>query len=179
MAKGKYCMQMQIYDFVVRVGGVPLYRHTVAVFPHDQRRSLCTAGIWPTCPQTGRDEGGAFSNGTDFKSFTYLFICPVQVVPLPDANVTGFCIYLLFFGGLARTFLSINIRTVGGTEASWAAGRQMVLESVSDARRLLRKPAQTGTDAQKIDAPNKLPEKLSTSLQVWLNSSDFADKPFR
>lgn len=70
---------------------------------------------------------------------------PVEAVHLPDANVTGFFFFIL---GLAWTTLSINIRTVGGREASWAAGRQMVLESVSDARQLLRIPAHTGTDTQ-------------------------------
>lgn len=88
---------------------------------------------------------------------------------LPDANVTGFflfCIFYFFCFVLARTSLSINIRTVGGREASWAAGRQTVLESVSDARQLLRIPAQTGTDTQKVHARKKLPEKVSRGLPV-------------
>lgn len=66
-------MELQIYDSVVRGGGVSPYCHTVAVFPHDQQRFL---SIWPTSPQTGSDGGGIFSNESDFKSFTYLFICP-------------------------------------------------------------------------------------------------------
>lgn len=48
----------------------------------------------------------------------------------------------------------------------------MVLESVSDARQLLRMPTQTGTDAQKIAARNELPEKLGSRF----NTGDLADK---
>lgn len=46
---------------------------------------------------------------------------------------------------------------------SWAAGRQMVLESVSDARQLLRIPAQTGADTQKVDLNNKCLEEMSAA----------------
>lgn len=65
-----------------------------------------------------------FSNATDLKSSTCLFICPA-------CNRILFSLIFFFFGG--GESLSINIRTVGGEEASRAAGRQMVLESVSDA----------------------------------------------
>lgn len=136
-------MELQIYDSVVRGGVVSPYCHTVAVFPHDQQRS---SSIWPTSPQTGSDGGGIFSNESDFKSFTYLFICPSGSSAFARRQRDR--IFFFFILGLAWTTLSINIRTVGGREASWAAGRQMVLESVSDARQLLRIPAHTGTDTE-------------------------------
>lgn len=53
---------------------------------------------------------------------------------------------------------------------SWAAGRQMVLESVSDARQLLGIPAQTGADTQKVDLNNKCLEEMSAAEVCW---SDF------
>lgn len=70
--------------------------------------------------------------------------------------------------------LAIIIRTVGGREVSWAAGRQMVLESVSGAIHLLRIPAQTGADTQKVDLNNKCLEKMSAAEVCW---SDFALTP--
>lgn len=136
-------MESQIYDSVARGVVVSPYCHTVAVFPHEQQPSL---SIWPTSPQTGSDGGGIFSNESDFKSFTYLFICPSGSSAFARRQRDR--IFFFFILGLAWTTLSINIRTVGGREASWAAGRQMVLESVSDARQLLRIPAHTGTDTQ-------------------------------
>lgn len=44
---------------------------------------------------------------------------------------------------------SINIRTVGGGDACWAARKQMVFASMTDARLLPRIPAQTKIDTQK------------------------------
>lgn len=70
--------------------------------------------------------------------------------------------------------VSIIIRTVGRREVSWAAGRQMVPESVSDARQLLGIPAQTGADAQKVHLNNKCLEKLSAAEVCW---SDFELTP--
>lgn len=101
----------------------------MVAFPFSATRWRCfrSSSGAPAAPlssdlhQTGGDGGGVFSNGTDFKSFTYLFICPVEVVQLPDANVTGFIFF--FLGGFGADN-SVNKHQKGGRKRGVLGSRK-------------------------------------------------------
>lgn len=76
--------------------------------------------------------------------------------------------FLSSFLALARTTLSISIRTVGGGEEE---GRWCL--------NLCQKPDSSSENQHILGLFNMLPEKLSTSLPVGLNTSHLADEPFR
>lgn len=70
-----------------------------------------------------------------------------------------------------------NDQNSGRREPSWAAGRQMVPESMSDARQLLRIPAQAGADTQTVDPRNKLLEEMDAAAGLTLSWPQWPCRP--
>lgn len=81
---------------------------------------------------------------------------------MPDTNVRR------RGGGVSDNSVN-NDQNSGRREPSWAAGRQMVPESVSDARQQLRIPAQAGADTQTVDPSNKLLEEMDAAAGLTLS----------